>query len=229
MLYGILADIHGNIYALEAVLSELEKLGVTELLIAGDFVGYYYYPDKVIDLIRNWKHTAVLGNHDILYLKCLSGKLHVDQVPKQYGSGLLRALETISMDNIEWLKNLPFLKSCKLGDTKNLLCHGSPNSNDQYLYPDTEISKFKEFKLRGYDAVIVGHTHYPMFRKCNEVVYFNPGSVGQPRNKNPNAHFGLFDSSNNTFMHNSVEYNTELIINDCDFYDPKLSNLKKYF
>jgi len=71
MKIGILANIHANHLALEAVLNRSKKEGVELLLIAGDLVGYYFEPLKVIQLLDPWDKVVIRGNHEE-YLKCKS-------------------------------------------------------------------------------------------------------------------------------------------------------------
>ena len=64
MKIAILSDIHGNVFALESVLNAVKKKGIDTLIIAGDFVGYYFWPADVFSLLEGWNLVAIRGNHD---------------------------------------------------------------------------------------------------------------------------------------------------------------------
>ena len=70
MKIGLLGDIHGNSRALRAVLESARVKGVEKLCLTGDFVGYYYHPDEVLDLLASWPNHAVRGNHEAM-LRCV--------------------------------------------------------------------------------------------------------------------------------------------------------------
>ena len=64
MKIAILSDIHGNVFALDSVLNAVKKRGIDTLVIAGDFVGYYFWPKEMFSLLEGWDLVAIRGNHD---------------------------------------------------------------------------------------------------------------------------------------------------------------------
>jgi len=64
MKIAILSDIHGNVFALDSVLNAVKKKGIDTLVIAGDFVGYYFWPKEMFSLLEGWNFLAIQGNHD---------------------------------------------------------------------------------------------------------------------------------------------------------------------
>ena len=84
MKIALLADIHGNHHALSCVLDAARKEECDRLLIAGDFVGYYYHPDKVFDLLDGWKCDAVKGNHDILIQGSMNSSEHLEKIGRAH-------------------------------------------------------------------------------------------------------------------------------------------------
>ena len=74
MKIGLLADIHGNAHALRALLNAAKEKNVEKLLCCGDYVGYYYEPDKVIALLDEWDWDGVSGNHENMLLDWLNEK-----------------------------------------------------------------------------------------------------------------------------------------------------------
>ena len=69
MKIAILSDIHGNCFALKSVLDAVEKNGIETLIIAGDFIGYYFWPVKVFNLLKDYDPIVVRGNHDKMLKK----------------------------------------------------------------------------------------------------------------------------------------------------------------
>ena len=91
----LLADIHGNHHALSAVLHAVRQQNVDTLLIAGDFVGYYFWPVEVFQLLKPWNVVAVLGNHERMLKKARHDQDFLQFVNAKYGSGLSVALEQL--------------------------------------------------------------------------------------------------------------------------------------
>ena len=73
MKIGLLSDIHANAHALEAVLKSARKRKVKKLLCCGDYVGYYYEPDRTIALLNDWDWVGISGNHEAMLLDWLNG------------------------------------------------------------------------------------------------------------------------------------------------------------
>jgi predicted phosphodiesterase len=88
MKVAIISDIHGNCFALEAVLSEAKKKGVTKLFVLGDIVGYYYYPEVVLELLHNWDFEIIRGNHEDILKEVKSGKINLIELIHKYGYSL---------------------------------------------------------------------------------------------------------------------------------------------
>ncbi len=85
MKIGVLSDIHGNHYALKAVLEEARRCGVEYLFILGDLVGYYYYPDEVLKLLEDWPKEVIQGNHEEMLKEVLNKETEKETVRKKYG------------------------------------------------------------------------------------------------------------------------------------------------
>jgi len=167
MKVGLLSDIHGNGHALKAVLEKAKSKNVEKILCCGDYVGYYYEPDTVIDLLDEWDWVGIGGNHEHM-LRDLSNKKNEEMILNKYGSGLFHAKEKLSHDNIVRLIQLPDTKKLRISEYNVLLCHGSPWSTDAYIYPDTDkkfIDKYFNFE---FDISVYGHTHYPALWERNE-------------------------------------------------------------
>ena len=196
MKIGILSDIHANSAALDAVFNSPRFLDVDALIVAGDFVGYYFDPKYVIDRIRSFEKPTycVRGNHEEMLLEAINNPNQLQNYILKYGPGISIALEELVDLDLTWISSLPhplFIDdfSCSI-----LLCHGSPSSIDEYIYPDNTLTDFFRCADNEPSVIIMGHTHYPFVRELDNCLIINPGSVGQPRNRIPGAHWALFDT-----------------------------------
>ena len=109
MKIGLLSDIHANAHALEAVLKSAKKKNVEKLLCCGDYVGYYYEPDRVIDLLDEWDWDGISGNHETMLLDWLNEK-NRNEIIVKYGSGISTAAEQLSYKIASYLYEMPSLK-----------------------------------------------------------------------------------------------------------------------
>src|SRR5215475_9716523 len=171
---GLISDIHANVYGLEAALSAIQKANVNLIICAGDIVGYYPFINETIDLLRAEKILCIMGNHDAI----LVGRLSVEDARwRQYM--LDYTAKVIRLDNLEWIDQLPLTLSLDLQGLGGKVYHGSPWSPlTEYIYPDhNDFGRFGYLKT---DFVVLGHTHWPLLQKVNEITIINPGSCGQP-------------------------------------------------
>lgn len=228
MKIGLLGDIHGNAFALETVLNSAEKHSVEKLLITGDFVGYYFQPKKVLDLLSNWDYKAVKGNHEVMLCRSRLDSEYLLDIDSRYGSGVRTALEELTEDELDKLCSFPHPLSITLDNRQILLCHGSPHDIDVYLYPDTDLSVLDEQILTDFDVIVTGHTHYPMSRVISKhTMIVNPGSVGQPRNRRPGAHWAILDTKTLQVSFYCDHYDTTSLLKECKRRHPGLNFLSE--
>jgi len=183
MIIAFISDIHGNYEALKAVLSELDKLGITQVYCAGDIVGYYSQINECCNELRVREIPSVMGNHD-WYLAgggfCARSKSVNDCLSYQRG--------VITKENLDWLKSLPV--QMQIGKVR--MVHGGwTDPIDEYLKPSLDYFE----KVDG-DIFVSGHTHVQTLQKFANKIYCNPGSVGQPRDGDPRAAFAVYDGQN---------------------------------
>lgn len=204
----ILSDIHANLPALLAVLEIIPKEAT--IICAGDIVGYYIEPNEVCEALRARNVICIRGNHDMYATGMLPYDARRDE---NYRVSWTRA--ALSHENAQWLSGLP--ESLRLevdheqrnaaNDTPSLrkvvVHHGSFDNVESYVYPDTPLDP----ALIGENALaVLGHTHHPMIRNYGTSYLLNPGSVGQPRDRNPAASFAVVDFRRKTFVLGRVEY-----------------------
>ena len=180
MRLGVISDVHGNRVALEAVLDDMPD--VDRLVCAGDVVGYNPWPADCVAAIRERSIPTVMGNHD----RAVAG-----ETPFRFNSmaaaGVDYAREQLADDALAWLADLPPERTVADGRVK--LVHGHPDDPDRYTYPE----EFSPRMLRGEDLLITGHTHVQGHRVFEEGVVMNPGSVGQPRDGDPDAAYAVVE------------------------------------
>ena len=225
----ILADIHGNYDALKKCLSEAKKINVKKILCLGDYVGYYYEPDKCIDLLLKEKAICIKGNHENIFLSLLKDKKKINFFVSKYGSGIKLALQKLKKKHIDFIKKLDDNKDIILDNIKFLLCHGSPWNINLYVYPNKFQKYVEKFNKYDYDFFLLGHTHIQMKKKINKKTILNPGSVGQPRDGSNLAKWLIIDTKTKKIDFKKTKFNSKNIIEQINTYDHKNKRLAKYF
>ncbi|MBR0847041.1 metallophosphoesterase family protein [Bradyrhizobium diazoefficiens] len=197
MTIAFISDIHGNFEALKAVLAEIDRMRVSEIVCVGDVVGYYSQVNECCEELRRRGVQSVLGNHD-WYL----GYGGYCTRSKSVNECLAYQRKVITSDNLDWLKT--FRVHMQVGDAQ--IVHGGwEDPIDEYLRaPTTEYFE----RLQG-QVFVSGHTHVQSLHRFGERTYCNPGSVGQPRDGDPRAAFATFDGK--TFALHRVEYNMQMV------------------
>lgn len=184
----ILSDIHSNLPALSAVLAAIPA--GAKIACAGDIVGYYTEPNEVCELLRAHDVACILGNHDLYVL----GRHSYDN-SRENKYRTIWTRERLSSQNRLWLASLPTSLTLQVQHSsyKNReikIHHGSLFDVEEYIYPDTP---FNSSQIENNNFMVLGHTHHPMIRRYGSAYLINPGSVGQPRDKNPDASYAVID------------------------------------
>lgn len=205
MRIGLIADIHSNLAALNAVLAQIEN--VDKLICAGDMVGYYHRPNEVCALIRQRCAIVVGGNHDAY----VTGLLEPDRARRDaYRTDWTRA--NLAPDNLKWLADLPHEQTLEIDGISIQVRHASPWDRETYLYQDSP--RLADINLSKDHILVVGHTHHPMKVACGHGLLVNPGSVGQPRDWNPAASYAILDSVTGDIVFNRAEYDVAAMQNE---------------
>jgi putative phosphoesterase len=226
MRLGILSDIHGNIYALEKVLAQAKKLGVQALLILGDLTGYYYHTREVLEVLADWPVNGIIrGNHEDYLIKITEGILSRENILKKYGSSINIALEEISRDQLNYIKNLKETVNVKVDSMDIYLAHGSPWNHDEYIYPDADIETWQKFNSYRSDFVFLGHTHYPYIHIGKNIIVANPGSVGQSRIHGGIADWAILDTELHNYIPKQTKYDATKLKEEVVMRDPHLPYL----
>jgi putative phosphoesterase len=180
MLVGVISDIHANRVALEAVLEDLPA--VDALICAGDVIGYNPWPAACIDRLMDLDVPTVMGNHD---RKLVTGSNFVGN--RMARAGIEHARDQVSPEQRDWLADLPSERL--LFDDRVQLVHGHPDDPDHYTYPE----EFGAQLLDEAPVLVLGHTHIQGYEQTEAGIVVNPGSVGQPRDRDPRAAYALLD------------------------------------
>lgn len=172
-----ISDIHANLEALLALESNIQSADMTICL--GDIIGYNCHVNEVIELLRNINVSCIQGNHDRYLFEGLEKQTKVINDSVRFG--IENANKIITVENKLWLKNLPVSIGLNIDNLSILCCHGSPwNPINGYVYEDsTQFIQMEDFH---YDFIALGHTHR-QYVKYGKPIVFNPGSVGQARDR----------------------------------------------
>ncbi len=199
MQIGLLSDVHSNLIALEAVLDDMPP--VDGLLCAGDVVGYNPWPGECVDLLRERAVPTVMGNHD---------RAVVTETPFRFNemakAGVEHAVAELDERQREWLAELPDERLAHDGRVK--VVHGHPADPDRYTYP----RDFAAGLLDDEELLVLGHTHVQHHAVFESGIVVNPGSVGQPRDGDPDAAYAIVDLDALTVEERRVPYDVEAVV-----------------
>lgn len=188
---AIISDIHGNMPALDAVISDIEKKGIKRIFCLGDLVGYYCYFNEVVDKINSMGIDCIMGNHDY----AMAYNNGVIERSKTCTKILSWQLENANKNTLEYLKILPEKLLINFANKSILMTHGGLiNPIDEYLF-DVDDKYFTENKFK-YDVLITGHTHLTSYKSFySGKKWLNPGSVGQSRDFDNRASYMIISES----------------------------------
>lgn len=220
---ALISDIHANLPALEAVLTDIDRHGADAIYHLGDLVGYAPWPNEVVELIRSRGIAGVAGNYDSTVA---AGYKHCGC---RYEDALQEALshlsyawtrEHVSAGTRAWLGALPFRLDLRpfgghvSGPTVTLL-HGNEVLNTVYVTEDRSDDFLAKMGAsagaREGDVIAFGHTHKPWTRIVSGIRYVNTGSVGRPKDGDRRAGYAVLEVRDGTVDVDfpRVEYDVE--------------------
>ncbi|AGA26653.1 metallophosphoesterase family protein [Singulisphaera acidiphila] len=211
MKLGLISDIHGDPLALELAWSHLTVMGADRIVCAGDLVGYGPYPDRVVAFLEERQVASVRGNHDRWALERGLG------VPDEYGGG------PPSAATLRALAALPSHLLVADLDQIGVIVHGSPRSDMEFIQRRTHPPATLRADLRALDAnlLVVGHTHEPMWFRCDRGLVVNPGSVvSMPVVKKSSRTFALVDLTERSVSFHDVESGERIPLDPWPEEDP---------
>jgi predicted phosphodiesterase len=196
VVLAILSDLHGNLPALEAVLADFGT--VDGVVCCGDLVGYYPDAAEVVERVRGLGAITIRGNHELM----VTGAREVPADRAGY-YGVATTRRALSAAQLAWLAALPSELALTHGGARYEVRHASPWDEDTYLYPDSDLGAVE---LPEGCWMLLGHTHYPMLRRAGRGLVANPGSVGQPRDRDPRAAYAILDTAAGRWAQRRVRY-----------------------
>lgn len=202
MRVALIADIHANQPALEAVLADLPP--VDSVVCLGDIVGYNPMPEACLKLVQEHVDVIVQGNHDRLIETPI--RMTGNRMAR---AGLGYAKEVLSTEQREWLQSLP--QQAMIDDTY-LAVHSHPTRTESYVYPDAVETL--DGSVDEYTGVVLAHTHLPDISTVNDTLIVNPGSVGQPRDENPKASYAILDTDSGDATLHRTGYNVDKVYHE---------------
>ena len=213
----IVADIHANLTAFEAVLADAEAAGgFDRMWMIGDVVGYGPDPNECVDRVRDADALAVAGNHDLAAV----GEVAVETFNPFAGAAVRWTAEQLSPESSDYIRALPLTAE----DSGWTVSHGTPADPvwGYMLAVRTAVENLAHFTTQG---CVIGHSHVPMFLRMvaggpepvnvaggrvvdigSERCYVNPGAVGQPRDGDPRASYALLDTDRGNVEFRRVGY-----------------------
>lgn len=218
MRYGIFSDVHSNLPALESVIAAYKNEAIDRYVCLGDIVGYAANPKECIVKVKELNPILVAGNHDWVCVDMISS----------------RDFNPIAQEAAHWTKaqlapeEKYFLKSLELliNEEKFTLVHGALDNPEDFNYLFDSGDAQVNFELMSGNLCFIGHTHipgvfveqdshigyvqqYPLKISADDKYIVNTGSVGQPRDRNSQASYCIFDSTAQTIEIKRVAYDIE--------------------
>ncbi|MCQ2738610.1 MAG: metallophosphatase family protein [bacterium] len=215
MKIAVMSDIHGNMEALNGVLQDASEQKCEQIYFLGDYAMAGPEPiaavNKIMELSKLANVKLIQGNTDLM-IASFTEDLYANLQKKApvMAESLKNDKEILSVEQKEFLKNLPQTLETEENGIKILLVHGSPRRNNEDILPNTTLEMLEEI-TSGVDADIIlcGHTHIPCgFQTKNKQTVVNVGSVGRPFTENPDSCYLILTISDSKFLceHRFVSY-----------------------
>lgn len=217
MRYILISDIHGNLEALQAVLSFVAKLEPFQLYCLGDVVGYGADPKECLEILRDDSNLILAGNHDL----AVAGVIPSEDFNPMAQTAVEWTRNALTKDDISTLANLPLVYI----DGDYCFAHSSPLNPMEFGYVRTLEDVANVLSSIGQRFCFVGHTHLPVLVRMDEKkgkleivhdkrikivdgfrYFVNVGSTGQPRDNNPDACVVIVDEEDESIEFLRVPY-----------------------
>ena len=206
MKYLIFSDVHGNLEALNVVLEQIESYNPDKIICLGDVVGYGPNPNECIEHVFHMAHMTIMGNHDHAVL----GLTDISYFNQYAKAAVLWTRQVLTEENYKILQAYPF----RVSEGNILFVHSTPIHPERWDYIFNPLEGHYYLQHLEEQVCFIGHSHQPLFfekdqdgqivfdRKfsfslpvredCKYIV--NVGSVGQPRDGNPDIAYAIYDT-----------------------------------
>ncbi len=222
---AIISDIHSNLHALTSVIEDVQSQGCSDIVCAGDIVGYNAYPRECLDYIRSLNCPTIKGNHDEDVVA--ASYYMMNPVARQ---AMEWTREQLNDDQLGWLKKLPYVRLVR---SQFAIVHATLDTPKNWAYILNASDARGSFSRQSLPVCFHGHTHVPKiyamdgnhaieneelatqlytnseysFQPQMGVKYFiNVGSVGQSRDGDPRACYCIYDTDNNIITLRRINY-----------------------
>ncbi len=216
MKYAIISDIHANLAALQKVLQRIDECECDKIVCLGDIVGYGPFPNECCDIIQQKADICVVGNHDHAAI----GRTSTEYFNKFAKSAMWWTIDELTAEHKAFLKSLP--ENAEENDL--LFVHAAPIEPLSWNYILSLYDAEDNFHAFDLKACFIGHSHKPVVYSYEDGEFpsnepgprlklfdgfryiVNVGSVGQPRDNNPQPCFGIYDTTSGLFQFERVVY-----------------------
>lgn len=214
MKYAIIADIHGNLEAFEVVLEDIKAQKCTHVACLGDVVGYGADPKECLDIVRGMNIPCVKGNHD----EMCSIEENMEGFNPHAAEAVLWTRQQLSEDDKKWLRDLKYVRLV----ASFSIVHATLDVPQRWGYVFDKLAAAASFTYQNTAVCFFGHTHVPVAFIRDSVVrggtyskfkvepgrkYFvNVGSIGQPRDNNPQAAYVIYDMDEGSIELRRLDY-----------------------
>jgi len=214
MRYAVIADIHANLEAFQAVLADAKAMNCTHYACLGDVVGYNANPKECLDTVREMGMPCVKGNHD----EYCSSETDLEGFNPHAAEAINWTRNQLTMDDRKWLRELRYIRLV----ASFSIVHATLDGPQRWGYVFDKLAAAASFTYQNTSVCFFGHTHVPVAFIRDAVVrggtyskfkvepgkkYFvNVGSVGQPRDGNPKAAYVVYDLDEGTIELRRLDY-----------------------
>lgn len=219
MRIAFISDIHGNLVALEAVLEDIAREGIETIVCLGDVIGYGPEPAACVRRVRERCIMTVMGNHEAMLLYAAPEEM--EGMPEGVSAPLRLAGGQLSTEEMDWIRQMPMLASLD----PIAAVHGRLDDPSRFEYLFSQKDAEKNFACQTAPVCVQGHSHVPVLWEKSErgiacyaqahvpvrlssrsKYVVNVGSVGQPRDGNPDACYLIYDVSERGIHHRRIPY-----------------------
>ena len=214
MRYAIIADIHANLEAFQAVLADAKSMNCTHYACLGDVVGYNANPKECLDIVREMAMPCVKGNHD----EYCSSETELEGFNPHAAEAINWTRDQLTEDDRKWLRDLRYIRLV----ASFSIVHATLDGPQRWGYVFDRLAAAASFTYQNTSVCFFGHTHVPVAFIRDAMVrggtyskfkvepgkkYFvNVGSVGQPRDGNPKASYVVYDLDEGSIEIRRLDY-----------------------
>ena len=214
MRCAVLSDIHANLEALDAVLADASAQHCDQFVCLGDIVGYNADPSECLQRIRKLNCPVVKGNHD----EQASIAVSTEEFNEMAEEAIGWTREHLSAEEKAWLADLRLMKTVR----DFTIVHATLHTPGQWGYVFNDLDAIASFTYQQTALCFFGHTHWPSaFLRDDSVhrvavgqivlvpgrkYFINPGSIGQPRDRDWRAAYCIYDTERNVVEQHRVKY-----------------------